>query len=288
MKSACKGGVAIRKIWIAIGITFAIAGCSGPGSSSTSSSGGTGSGGSGGGGTGGGSTASFSINETAEINGTLTGTAPYYVDSSTLTLTANTTIWAFTWSQYSASFYAVDSTNAQYIKNGSGFYGYLLAPSGSTGLNHVTLPAGTWYVAIVPNQTITSGYSNKFFAEMAAVTLPGAVESGNFPVGTGVVNSGGWQTTPFTVGSSRMYIETEGAGGIFAVMTGAQANTFAATYPNGFTGGSIFYTDPCGSTGAPALELECEIQLPAGNYALVYINNGASASGGAANIAAFQ
>jgi hypothetical protein len=236
------------------------------------------------------SSATFSVNETSEINATLTGASPNYVSSSTLTLTATTTVWAFSWSEYTASFWAVDATNAQLLMNGSAFSGYPLASAGHSGFGSVTLPAGTWYVGAVPNQTIDSSYSNRVYAEMSSITLPGFSMTNNFPVGTGAVNPGGWQSTPFTINSgTREYIETEGAGGTFVVMDATQANNFATTYSSGFFGGSYAYTYACGTTsGSPALEIECEMKLPPGNYALVYINTGSSTSGGAANIAVFQ
>ena len=266
--------------------------CGTGGPSGTGSTGGSGSGTGTGGGGSKGNTASFLVNETTEVNGTLTGVAPNYVSASGITLSVNTSVWAFTWAQYAASFWAVDVANATLLKNGAAFSGYALAPAGQTGLNHVTLPAGTWYVGVVPNQSINSTYTNQIYAELSAVSLSGAAEVGGVPMGTGVLNPGGWVTQPFTISTGqRTYLETEGAGGTFAVMTPAQAQNFSNAYGggNGYNGGSYQYTYACGPTsGSPALEIECELSLPAGNYSLVYFNNTAVPSGGAGNIGFFQ
>lgn len=252
---------------------------------------GSGGGGGGGGGGGSGNTGSFSTNETSEITATLTGSRPNYVSSSGLTLAATTPVWAFTWAEYSASFWAVDTTNANRLMSGSTFSGYPLGSAGQTGLLYATLPPGTWYVAVIPNQTIDASYSNRIYAELSVPTLSGANEVSNVPFRTGVVQPGGWITQPFTItsGSGRAFIETEGDGGTFAVMTAAQANSFVSAYSNGFFGGTYSYTYACGaSSGSPATEIECELQLPPGSYSIVYFNTTSSPSGGAANIGFFQ
>lgn len=250
-----------------------------------------GGGGGDGGGGGSGNGGSFSVNETSEITATLTGSRPNYVSSSGLTLAANTQVWAFTWAEYSASFYAVDAANANLLMNGSRFNGYSLGSAGQTGLLYATLPPGTWYVAVSPNQNIDASYSNRIYAELSVPTLSGASEVSNVPFGTGVLQPGGWITQPFTItsGNGRAFIETEGDGGTFAVMTEAQANNFASAYRNGFFGGTYSYVSACGaSSGSPATEIECELQLPPGSYSIVYINTTSSSSGGAANIGFFQ
>ncbi|WP_213302648.1 hypothetical protein [Paraburkholderia sacchari] len=232
---------------------------------------------------------SFVTNETGEINATLTASQPRYVDSGPLTVSADTTVWAFSWSQYSADFWIFDANNAQIFKNGGAAQGYRMAPSGQSGMNFVAIPAGTWYVGIGANQVNSASYSNPVYAELDAVSLPGASLAGNTPMGTGVINPGGWKTQPFTVpAGTRGYIETEGAGGVFAVMTPDQANSFTSTFANGFTQGSIPYTYACGNAGGANLEIECEMKLPAGNYVLVYVNNASSPSGGAANVAFYK
>jgi hypothetical protein len=238
----------------------------------------------------GGSSGSFSDNETSEINATLTGSAPNYVSTSGLTLTTTTKVWAYTWAQYTSNFWVVDAANAQRINNGQSFSGYQIGSNGNIGLYYVTLPAGTWYVAAIPNQSVFQGYSNPIYAELSRPSLDGAVEVSNIPLGTGVKNPGGWVVQPFTIsGSARAWIETEGNGGTFMVMTSAQAAAFQAQYPSGFTGGTYSYVYACGpNSGAASLEIECELSLSPGNYALVYVNTTSSPSGGAANIGFFQ
>jgi hypothetical protein len=247
----------------------------------------------GGGGGGGGAaavpdyTTSFVINETSEINATLTGSVPNYVATGTpLTLATGMTVWSFTWAQYTTKFYAVDAANAQLLLNGSPFRGYPLAPAGTIGINFVTLPAGTWYVGVVPNQTITSTYNNQIYAELDAIYLPSWVENGNV-TSIPTRNAGGWVGQPFTIpsGNYREFIETEGSGGIFAVMDATQYTSFTSTYANGYNGGAYSFMYACGpNSGGAALEIECEMHLSPGNYALVYINNVSGTLGGAANI----
>lgn len=234
-------------------------------------------------------TASFEDNETSEITATLTTTAPNFASSSGITLTVPTTVWAFTWAEFSAQFWAVDAANAQRLQAGQSFQGFPLAPAGQSGFNNVSLPAGTWFVGVIPNQAVGANFSNRIYAEMSSVTLSGAVQVGNVPLGVSR-NPGGYVIQPFTVPSGvRAYIETEGPAGLFAVMSVDQANSFAAAFPNGFNGGTFGFLHACGPTsGDPAIEIECELKLAPGNYALAYINNTGSASGGAANIAFFQ
>ncbi|MFD1559899.1 hypothetical protein ACFSHT_30375 [Paraburkholderia silviterrae] len=271
-----------------------LAGCGGGGSDSTTGSTGGAAGGTPSNGTGPSSGVaagqSFATNETGEINATLTASQPRYVNSSPLTVSASTQVWAFSWAQYAADFWIFDANNAQIFQSGGAATGYRMAPSGQSGMNFVTIPAGTWYVGIGADQVTSTSYSNPVYAELDAVSLPGASLTGNTPMDTGVLNPGGWKTQPFTVSAgTRGYIETEGPGGTFAVMSTSQASSFTSTFANGFTQGQIPYTYACGNgSGAANLEIECEMQLPAGNYVLVYINTSSSPSGGAANVAFYK
>ncbi len=251
---------------------------------------GTGGGSGGGGGTGGGGgSASFSVNETSEINATLTGASPNFVDTSGLTLTKTTRVWAFSWAEFAAEFWVVDAANAAALKAGGRFSGFRMADAGSSGMSFVTLPAGTWYVAVFPSGTFGSGYSNRIYAELSVPTLAGATEVNDAPMYAGG-NAGSWRSMSFSVGTgSRAFLETEGSGGLWAVMDPSQYSSFSAAYGGGYNGGSFSYVYACGpSSGGAALEIECELKLPPGTYYLVYVNNTGSAAGGAANIGYFQ
>jgi hypothetical protein len=267
----------------------AAGGSNDPGAGGDSGGGGSNGGGSNGGG-GGTSTAAFVTLETGEINGTMTGSQPNFVSSDGIVLAQSTQVISFTWAQSTAAFFAVDADNARLFAAGQSFRGYNLGAAGQMGLFPVTLPPGTWYVAARPNQSFDASYNSRIYAELSTVSLPDARRVGNVPVGTGDVQPGGWHIQPFTVAAGlRGYIETEGAGGTFAVMTAAQASAFQAAYPNGYTGGQYAYVYACGGqAGGADLEIECELKLPPGNYALAYFNDSGSVSGGAADISFFQ
>lgn len=234
---------------------------------------------------------SISITESSEGNFTLTAAEPRHLSTSDyILLPTATTIWTFTAAEYAVSIYMLDHDNAQLFLNNSAFQGYLIgAPGGATGLGYMTLPAGQYWIGTVPGQSsLGSNYSNRVYHEVAYYSLPNWVEDINVPLGTGMVNPRGWVSKGFTIGSGdyRGYLETEGMGGTFAVMTAAQYASFQAANSNGLSnGGSYSYIYACGNqSGGAATEIECELKLPAGTYYLVYLNDQQTAMGGAANI----
>lgn len=98
----------------------------------------------------------------------------------------------------------------------------------------------------------------------------------------------GWESVGFSfpAGDVRAYLETEGFGGQFVIMTASQHQAFTAAYlRNGYNGGAYAFTYACGGqSGGPATEIECELKLPPDNYFLVYVNDTGSRAGGSANI----
>ena len=232
---------------------------------------------------------SFSITETGEANFTLTAANPRHLSTSDyIDLPVATQIWTFTAAEYAVNIYMLDQPNAQLFLNNASFQGYLIG-GGQTGLDFMTLPAGRYWIGTVPGQSSPgSTYSNRVFHEVAFYALPNWVEDINVPLGTGMVNPRGWVSKGFTIGSGdyRAYLETEGMGGTFAVMTAAQYASFQAANSGGLSnGGSYSYIYACGnSSGGAATEIECELKLPAGTYYLVYLNDQSTAMGGAANI----
>ncbi|MFC0170558.1 DUF4214 domain-containing protein [Pseudoduganella danionis] len=233
---------------------------------------------------------SFSIGESSEASFVLTGANPRHLSTSdTFTITSTETVWAFTAAQYAVNIYALDATNAQLFLNGQAFQGYLLCGTqGSTGMCFPTLPAGKYWIGTVPNQTIFSSYSNPVYHEVSTNhKLSRWYQNDSVGMYAGG-NPGAWKSQGFTIPSNavRAYIETEGYGGKFVVMTPAQYNSFAAAYPNGFFSGSYSYIYACGETsGNPDIEIECELKLPAGSYYLVWFNDTRGWAGSAANIA---
>jgi hypothetical protein len=205
-------------------------------------------------------------------------------------LGAQQTVWAFTASQYSGvSFWAMNQANITILQNGGTFQGYHIDSAGQPGMNFPSLPAGTWCFAAVANVSISQGQTYSGFDEVSIIDLPGAVTTGNVAMAVGG-NAGYWQTKPFTIVSGkRTYIETEGNGGKFAILDSSGSAAFTAANSNGYTGGSYTYIYACGGkSGGPATEIECEMQLPPGNYVLLYVNDSGSWAGGAANIAYYQ
>lgn len=232
---------------------------------------------------------SFAIDETGEASFILTAANPNHLDpGDTFTITSTQTVWAFTAAQYAVNIYALDVTNAQRFLDGQSFQGYLLCGTqGSVGMCFPTLPAGKYWIGTVPNQPIGSNYSNPVFHEVSVNhSLPRWYMSDNVAMRADG-NPGAWKSQGFTIpsGSVRAYIETEGYGGKFAVMTPAQYNSFAAAYPNGFFSGSYSYIYACGNkSGGADTEIECEMKLPAGTYYLVWFNDTGRWAGSAANI----
>ncbi|HXT14923.1 MAG TPA: Ig-like domain-containing protein [Gemmatimonadaceae bacterium] len=232
-------------------------------------------------------TTSWDGGESDEPVATLTASNPRFLDNTPFTLTQTTTVIAFTAQQFTSQFWVLDRNNAQAFVNGSAFNGFQLAPLGQAGLNFVTLPAGTYFLAAQPNQTVFSGYSNTIFMEVSWGTFPKWTFSSNVPLALSGANPGAWKSQGFTVGTSdyRAEIETEGSDGVFAVMTAAQFQTYQAKYANGYTGGGFDAIFACGGQqGGIDLEIECEMKLTPGSYVLIYINTSNRVAGGAGNI----
>lgn len=233
---------------------------------------------------------SFQGKETGEASFQLTYAQPSHLninDNFYLSGTDNT-IWAFSAAQYSVKIYALDSTNAQLFLNNQPFQGYLLGGGASgTGMHFPRLPPGWYWIGTIPDQTVFQGYTNSVYHEVAYErSLPKWVQSGNVPMAPSGI-AGSWQSQGFTIptGDVRAYIETEGYGGKFMIMNASQYISFSQTYANGFNGGSYAFIYACGGqTGGAAIEIECELKLPPGDYTLVYLNDTASWAGGAANI----
>ena len=282
--------------WGATNVTITAGGCltyelTATSGGATGGSGSTGStNGTTGGGTSGGAadyTASISSTETGETNFTLTSSNPNHLDTNEyIDVQTTTNIWAFTAAEYSVNIYLLDHANAQLFLNGSTFNGYPITSGGNTGMNFVTVAPGRYWIGTVPGQgSIGASYSNRVYHEVAYHSLANWVQDINVPLGTGAVNPGGWQSKGFSTGSGdfRAFIETEGMGGTFVVMTSSQFASFQAANPNRLGGGSYSYIYACGtSSGGAALEIECEMKLPANSsFYLVYMNDQQTVMGGA-------
>ncbi|HET7649352.1 MAG TPA: hypothetical protein VFL15_01460 [Gammaproteobacteria bacterium] len=272
----------------------ALTGCgSDSGGDSSGSSSGSGSGGNTGGSSGGGTpdySSSFITNESGEDYFSLSDTNPNHLDvNNTITLKQAATVMAFTSAEYSVLAYALDSTNAQLFLNGSAFQGYLLnATNGGTGFYPVNVPAGTYYIGVVPGQgSIPAGYANHGFDEISTISLPNWHTAGNVPLAAGGQPLS-WKAASFTIGSSasREYIETEGTG-TWMVMADNQYQSFKSTYSTTY-GGQYSYVYACGGqNGGAASEIECELQLTPGAYWMVWVNDTSGWAGGAGNVLFF-
>jgi Ca2+-binding RTX toxin-like protein len=234
--------------------------------------------------------ANFVNNETDEDSFLLTASnRRHLATSNSITLNATTSVTAFTAAQYSgATFYAFNATNAQIFLNGGSATGYVLNPNGQYGLSYVTLPAGTWYIG-VDAPGLSGTQTNQTFNEVSNVSLAGATFVGNAPLAASG-NPGAWAQRGFTItGNPSEYIETEGSGGKFMIMSDAQFQSFQAAYPNGYTGGSYSYTYALGGqNGGPSTEIEGEAFLPAGHWNLVWLNDTGTWAGGAGNLSGFS
>jgi hypothetical protein len=220
----------------------------------------------------------------------LTGSSPQYLDQTPFTLNQTTTVSTFTSAQFTAQFWVLDFANAQRFLNGQSFSGFRMLPAGQSGYGPITLPAGTYYMAVQPNQTVFPSYSNEVFMEVSWGRYPKWVANGGITVVEAGSNPGAWRSLGFTVptGDFRARIETEGSAGTFAVMSNAQFQAFSAQNPSGFTGGTISFLYACGNqTGGADLEIECDLSLPPGNYVLIYINTADHTAGGAGVIQYF-
>ena len=235
--------------------------------------------------------ANFDINESSEDSFALTAAKPYHLNTSNyIDLSVTTQVVAFTAAQYSGvNIYALDAANAQQLLYGNGFRGYSLTPgSNSYGLNYVTLPAGRWWIGVSYSGSLGTSQSVLGFDEVSVTSLPGSNFIGNIPMSVSG-NQGAWSQKGFTVtGSPDLYIETEGSGGKFMIMTDPQWASFYSKYANGYTGGSYTYTSTLSGTGTtPATEIEGDLRLPDGTYHLVWINDSGQWAGGAGNIEGF-
>jgi len=284
-----------RKL-LACTVTLILVGCGG-GGGDTATSGGSG-GSSGGGSVSGGNaadyTTSFDDEESGEASFDLTSAKPTHLDpSDKVVLTEAGEVWAFVATQYAAKVYLLDQTNAQSFLNGGSFQGYLLNPKGGAAMNFLNLAAGTYWIGTVPDQTVGQGYSNSVYHEVSwAHSLPKwTFVSPNIAMSASG-DAGAWKSQGFTTptGDWRAFIETEGHGGKFALMTESQYSAFASTYAGGYNGGSYSYVYACGGTsGAADTEIECELKVASGtNYYLVWINDTNTWQGGAANIAFYR
>lgn len=234
--------------------------------------------------------AAFVINESSDDTFTLTAANPRHLQTGNfIVLNQTTELQAFTAAQYSGvKFWALDAANAQSLLNGGAFQGYLLTPANQYGLTNVTLPAGQWWIGATYDGVLQGSQSVMAFSEVSSVTLPGVSFIGNVPMAASG-SPGAWNARGFSItGSPFGYIETEASGGKFMIMTEAQFQSFKAAYPNGFTGGSYsFVYATGGQSGGPATEIEAELQLPAGNYEVVWINDTGGWAGGAAQLKFF-
>jgi len=204
-------------------------------------------------------------------------------------LNQTTTVQVFTAAQYNGvQFWALNQANAQAFLNGQAFQGYLLTPTNQYGLNNVTLPAGQWWVAASYTGTLSGSQTISGFDEVSVISFPGESFIGNVPMAVSGA-AGAWSAQGFTItGAPSIWIETEGSGGEFMIMTPAQFQSFEAAFPHGFTGGTFSFVYALGGqAGGPALEIEGQLQLPAGTYELVWINTSGGWAGGAADLSGF-
>jgi hypothetical protein len=227
------------------------------------------------------STPTFNVWEQAETIDTLTFNKPRSISTSpSFTLKSQTKITAFTYAQYSASFYALDQVNAQLCMNGAPFSGYLLsANKNETGLYTTTIPAGTYWVCVAPGQSVFDGYSNKIGYEIISLEVTGASTSSNITM-VGGYDPGGWQSKGFTFSSGvSAYLEAESTGGAFYIVS---ENEYKSKFVNGGNLPSSFqYIDTCSGGSS---EMECNLKIQPGNYYLVYANTSSDWNGMAAYI----
>lgn len=233
----------------------------------------------------------FEAIESSEDSFTLTASNPRHLSTSNyIDLTQSSEITAFLAAQFrGVTFWVLDATNAQNLINNSGFQGYKINENYQTGLLNISVPAGRWWIGATYDLTLSKNQSVSGFDEVSVVTLKGGTFINNIPMAVDG-NQGAWHSQGFSLsGSPRAYIETEGTGGDFMVMTPSQYDSFKTKYPNGFTGGSYSYVYALGiESGGPATEIEGELLLSDGQYYLVWINTTGQWQGGAANIWIYQ
>jgi hypothetical protein len=218
-------------------------------------------------------------------------TAPHsqHVDlTKALTLTATSMVEVFTSAQFAGvHLWAVDAANAQAMNAGAAFNGIDLSSNGQFGLVGLTLPAGTWYFGGSNTAAIPTGASVGAFVDASVVSSPGVPLAANVPMAV-YGNPGSWRAVGFDVsGAPQTFLETEAVGGKFVVMTDAQYQTFAATYAHGYNGGDLTFVAPAGVAGFAAGD-QGPVDLTAGRYDLVWINDTNAWSGGAANLSVFS
>jgi Ca2+-binding RTX toxin-like protein len=217
----------------------------------------------------------------------LTGAQPHQIDlSKPLVLSQQSTVEIFTSAQFAGvQFWAVDPTNAQGFQMGIPFSGVNLTPNGQFGLTTVTLGAGTWYFGAMDN-AVPAGVSVGAFVDASVVSSSGT-PAGNVPMAI-YANPGAWRAIGFDVtGAPQSFLQSEAVGGKVVVMTEAQFQTFQAQYAAGYNGGGFASVAPIDGT-IPAGGSHGELTLAPGSYELVFINDTAGWSGGAANLSFFS
>jgi hypothetical protein len=231
----------------------------------------------------------FQFSESGGESFVLTAAQPQHVDlTKSLTLTSQSMVEVFTSAQFAGvHLWAMDAANAQAMNAGMPFDGIDLSATGQFGLAGVNLSAGTWYFGASDTAAIGAGGSVGAFVDASIVSLPGASLAANVPMAV-YGGPGSWRALGFDVsGAPQGFLETEAVGGKFVIMTDAQFQTFSATYAHGYAGGDLTFVAP--ASGAPLVAGDQgEVDLAAGRYDLVWINDTGAWSGGAANLSVFS
>jgi Ca2+-binding RTX toxin-like protein len=231
----------------------------------------------------------FQFSESGSDSFVFTSDQTHHVDmAKSLTLAAPSMVEVFTSAQFAGiQLWAVDAANAQALNAGMPFSGVALSNNGQFGLVGLNLPAGTWYFGGLDTAAIPAGGSVGAFVDASVVSSSDATLAGNVPMAV-YGNPGSWRAVGFDVsGAPQTFLETEAVGGKFVVMTDAQFQTFQATYAHGYNGGDLTFAAPAGAAGFAAGD-QGPIDLTAGRYDLVWINDTNAWSGGAANLSAFS
>jgi serralysin len=207
--------------------------------------------------------------------------------SKSLTLTQSSTVEIFTSAQFTGvQLWAVDATNATLLSEGLPFTGTNLVTNGQFGLTTITLPAGTWFFGAV-DTSVPAGQTTGAFVDATVISDPGATTAGNVPMAI-YGNPGSWRSIGFDVtGSPQGFLQEEAVGGKTVVMTQAQFQTFEAHYATGYNGGAFDSVETLGGSATDPGAHQ-ELTLAPGSYELVWINDTAGWSGGAANLSFFS
>lgn len=269
-----------------------LVGCSSNNTGSTITGGGGGGSGTGGGGGGGTGGTMGSVNwpeDDESVQGFVMHTQQVPADTCMVnpnggfTIYQQTTFVAESWSQYTATFVAVDQTNASLCQGGQAFQGVVLSGQSKFGIQTITLSPGSYFLAAQN----TSNSVNGAGVEMDITGgPPGTSYVGTLFKSVAInLNPGGWQTIPFNIPSNTYaWLDGGNSGGLAIMMTPSQAQSFQATYSSGYNGGSYSYIEDVnnnatfcdlnGGTPADAPE-DCDLtsHLPAGSYVLVFVNN---------------